>query len=186
MPHAQLHTFLWNSWNPQLYNQGHRNTKKRCFIYLSPQSITHVCGCFQPHPLLTQPLKLLLCSPTPSLLVVSATVWYTVCGLAASLEKLIKIIFEDRGSQEQHSSSYSSGTETAASTGTVRSPLWALRPTCSPLAGGFLPLNWVPCTGWNSCSWDRKGSIKHTQIVLAQPQCGWTKVTDPFTPHHTL
>lgn len=41
-----------------------KNTlKKCCFIYLPLQSITHMCGCFQPHALLTQPLKLLLCSP---------------------------------------------------------------------------------------------------------------------------
>lgn len=99
MPHAQLHSFLWSSWNPQLYKQGHRNTEKCCFIYLPPQSITHVR--LFPAPSLSRSApQLLLCSP-PHLC------WYWVqlcdtkleCGLAASLKKWIKPIFE--GSWEQ-------------------------------------------------------------------------------------
>lgn len=131
MPHAQLHSFLWSSWNPQLYKQGHRNTEKCCFIYLPPQSI--ILMWLFPAPSLSRSApQLLLCSP-PHLC------WYWVqlcdtkleCGLAASLKKWIKPIFD--GSWEQHSSIYSSGTETAASAGTVRSSLWALSPAYSPL-----------------------------------------------------
>lgn len=92
-------SFLWSYWNPQLYKQGHRNTKKCHFYFLATlehnpalrlywaSAPSHPAEAPQP-PVCSSPR---LCWRWLGLCDTKAA-----CGLAASLAKCIKIIFEGR------------------------------------------------------------------------------------------